>query len=145
MLRQLTAGRVLLSNTFTRSLICTPITRPNGSFSKNIWPAWQNRPKKAELTSERLYEFRLYIGWWNSFALNIKIKKLKACETKFQKQYNKRNCYGVLHITRISHSMKYSIESSEYFIMCNSDQCCLVRFGFKQQQIFTCNIKLHSP
>lgn len=41
MLRQLTAGRELLSNTFTRSWISTPRTRPSGSDSKNSCPEWE--------------------------------------------------------------------------------------------------------
>lgn len=44
MFRELTAGRELPSNIFTRSWICTPITRPRGSGS-NSWPAQQPQPR----------------------------------------------------------------------------------------------------
>lgn len=45
MFRELTAGRELPSNIFTRSWICTPITRPRGSGS-NSWPAQQPQPRE---------------------------------------------------------------------------------------------------
>lgn len=66
MFRWLTAGRQLPSNTLTRSSICTPITRPSGSGSKNSWPAvkktttkksWQKNCMKAILYTTRCRSF----------------------------------------------------------------------------------------